>query len=376
MIATAVTATKNRNKGGWRQVKILTCRFAVYILPVSLALGGCAAELETPATGVDFYMDTVVEQRWYGPDKEALLDAVREAMGELEARTSLYREDSDIQSINASAGRNWVRVSREVYDLVRRGREYSEESWRAGGSVDITAGPLSLLWDVTGESSGVPDAASIRDALELVDYNDILLDEENCAVMLRRPGQVLDLGALVKGYACDVIRELRKQYDVTSGYASVGSNLICAGKKPDGSGYSFGIRDPAAGANDYIGRVDMPAANPKTGTVWDVMAVSGTYERYFERDGVVYHHIFDLQDGYPVEKGLVSVTVFTGDGLRSDYLSTHLMTQGVPGVLSELDNPEYGFVAIAGDGTVYVSEHLQDLYTHTAEEQEYRLYEA
>lgn len=377
MIATADTTTKTRTNHRQRRVTSITCRFFAYI-PLAAILAathaGCGGIAEeAPAARVDFAMDTVVQQRWYGPDADEMLDAVTEALNSMEADTSLYRGDSFVSRINDAAGVEFVPVPEDIFSLIRRCKELSAQSQAAGGSVDLTAGSLALTWNVTGESPQVPSEAEIAAALDLVDYRDVLLDEEAGAVMLRRKGQVLDLGALVKGYACDVVKKLLEEYQITGGFAAIGSNIVSVGAKPGGSPFTFGIRDPAAVGDQYIGTLSMPLE--WEGVSLDVMATSGTYERYFEAEGKAYHHIFGLEDGYPVDKGLVSVSVLSGDGLLTDYLSTHLMTIGVEGLVPLLSDPAVNVIAIGRDNTVYLSEHLRPYYQSGALKQEYQLYE-
>lgn len=318
---------------------------AVMVTAASVAAGRWYLASRTPVTSTTFMMDTVVTQQLYGREAEEAEAAIRQQLADLEDRLSLYREGSEIAAINQHAGGDWVTLSQETYDLLERCVSFCQESQ---GRFDITVAPLTTLWDVTSEDPKVPEEAEIQQAQALVDYRDLQLEGQKAR--LSRAGQGLDLGAVAKGYACDVILQTAQQYQLSGGYVSVGGNVVVLGEDPTGKAYRFGIRDPLGEPSEAIGTVSL------TG---ETMATTGTYERYFEVDGKRYHHILDPETGYPAESDLLSVTVISQDGTLADYLSTALFLQGEAAVREHLDEAEYALVAVTAQGEVLLSSRLR-----------------
>ena len=125
-----------------------------------------------------------------------------------EEKLSMHLNDSEISKINANAGVDYVKVSQETFDLISTAKSMSELS---GGLFDVTIAPLTSLWGITSDHPRVPSQEEIDQAKSLVNYEDILLDEENTAVMLRRKGQALDMGGIAKGMATDMVREIYEE---------------------------------------------------------------------------------------------------------------------------------------------------------------------
>ncbi len=320
------------------------------------SLPGCVASVpEQPATSVTFVMNTVVEYELYGPDEQAeeAIQAIDQALRDLENRMSLYLEDSEIQRLNAAAGNGeWIPLSEDTFDLLKRAKEFGDAS---GGIFDITIAPLTELWGVTSEHPQVPSSEEIQQALALVDYRGLELDESLQAARLTHAGMAVDLGGAAKGYACDVARKVAQQYEITSGYLSIGGNLMVIGQKPDGKQFTFGLRDPRGSANEYIATISLPDST---------MATSGDYERFFEQDGIRYHHILDPDTGYPSNGGLMSVSVVTPDGALADFLSTTLFILGRDAALEQLNNiPGCGLILVDTDKNVYLSDSLKEWFT-------------
>lgn len=348
-------------------------RLRALTLPL-LLLCGCG-QPEQPHTSVWFAMDTVIEQRWYGPRKEELAEEVRAALAELEQCASLYLPDSEIARLSASAGIAPEPVSEMAMDLLSQAQALSAQSMQSGGGFDLTIGPVTQAWGVTSEHPRVPEEELLAEKLGLVDWRDLHLDRERGEAILMRAGQSVDLGAVAKGYACDLIAEIANRYPGAYGYVNVGSSVFCLGRKRDGSAWRFGIRDPNGLPEEYLGTVELPWAEPETGSLYSILSTSGTYERYFIEDCEKYHHIIDAKTGKPVQNSLLSVTVVCYNGLMSDYLSTDLLIRGREGVLENLDNKDFGVIAVDDAGTVYVSDHLRGMFQLNGQKQAYKLYE-
>lgn len=309
-----------------------------------LLFTGCTRQ--TPVIGTAFMMDTIVEYKFYGPPDAG--KKVENALAEFEKQCSMYVEDSEIARLNREAGKNYAPLSPDVHELLRRCADYGAES---GGVFDVTIAPLTALWDITGVNPRVPSDEEIDALMPLVDYRSIDVRDDGNA-MLKKTGQMVDLGGIAKGYACDIARRAALDAGVKSGYLSVGGNIMAIGKQ-NGEDFRFGVRAPRGGSNEYMAVVTLPDTT---------MATSGDYERYFERDGVRYHHILDPATGAPAKTDLMSVSVISSDGTYADYMSTFLFIKGKDYALGRLNTFDCGLILIDKDRNVFVSDNAKERF--------------
>jgi thiamine biosynthesis lipoprotein len=163
--------------------------------------------------------------------------------------------------------------------------------------------------------------------------------------MLADAGMKLDLGGAAKGMAAGMMREIAVKNNV-SGFLSIGGNMLVVGTKPDQSDFSVGIRDPRGESTDYFATVTLDGYT---------MATTGDYERYFEQDGVRYHHVIDPFTGYPSTQDLISVTVISEDGLLADCLSTAIFLQGSECLSDYFSRSDCMVLAVTDTFEVYAS---------------------
>ncbi len=198
--------------------------------------------------------------------------------------------------------------------LLERGIYYSE---LAEGSFDITIAPVSSLWDFTADEPQVPQESSISEALKYVEYENMTLNGK--VLTLKIPGMGIDLGAIAKGFIADELKKYLVSSGVKSGTISLGGNVLCIGKKTDGSPFRIGVQQPFAERNEIITAVGAD----------DVSVVSsGVYERYFEYGDTIYHHILNPKTGYSYDNGLVAVTIVSDESIDGDGLSTTCFALG------------------------------------------------
>lgn len=309
------------------------------------------AELETPATSVEFIMDTSIVQKFYGKHAQEAVDEIVQKLRDYENTMSMHLANSEITKLNEAAGKEYVELSASTIEFLKKAKEYSEKSNRA---FDITIAPLTTLWHITspGEHS-VPPQAEIDKALALVDYNDLLIDEENNKAMLKREGQSVDLGGIAKGASSQIVLDVVKKYNIKYGYVSLGGNLVVIGPDPSGQEYRFGVRDPLGTEQEYIGTITL------TGKT---MATTGGYERYFIENGVKYHHVLDPKTGYPAKSNLLSATVISENGMLADYLSTTMFVLGKDAALQYMSDERFSLILVDSDNHVYVSKNLESKY--------------
>lgn len=296
--------------------------FALLLLLLTPILSGCdSSENASPVSKSGFYFNTVITVTIYDNSKEDLLDECFSLADTYEHYFSNTIEDSDISLINA-AGQTPVAVHDETIELLQKGIYYGELS---NGKFDITIGNLSDLWDISTkalleetDASMIPSDEEIAGALATVDYHGIQIDGN--MVSLTTPDARIDLGGIAKGYIADKMKEFLNQNGVTSGIINLGGNVLTLGEKSDGSNYRIGIQKPFSSDGTSIAAVEISDAS---------VVSSGVYERYFEVDGVSYHHILDTETGYPYDNGLLGVTIISSDSVDGDALSTTCFSLGL-----------------------------------------------
>ena len=292
-------------------------RAAALLVLLALALTGCRTE----PVGTERYlfeMDTVMLLTAYGPEADAGLDAAAEVIGALNRQLDPEAEDSEIYALNHAGGAP-VAVSPALRSMLRT----AAEVWQGtGGALDPTVYPLVKVWGFLDENYRVPDADEISARLPLVDMGAVRM--ENGGVALP-DGMELGLGAVAKGYAGQAAADAMREAGVTTAVISLGGNVQTLGEtNAAGRAWTVAVQDPFdLAASAGILRVGETA-----------VVTSGGYQRFFDADGVRYHHIFDPKTGCPAQSDLASVTVICPDGARADALSTALFVLGEEGALA------------------------------------------
>ena len=201
----------------------------------------------------------------------------------------------------------------ELNDFVKRTLDLCEET---DGALDITVYPIVREWGFISKDFKIPSKERLTELVKKVDYNQVWRGSYTVKVP---EGVQVDFGAVAKGYAADKMTEHLKNAEATGAICNLGGTVVAYGKKPGGSQWRVGVADPENSAT-FMGYV---ACTDK------IIATSGSYERYFEgEDGKIYSHIIDPKTGYPVDNGILSVTIISDDGLRADGLSTALFVMG------------------------------------------------
>lgn len=261
-----------------------------------------------------FYFNTVIAIQLNDTTDEALIDDCFALADTYEHYFSRTLEGSDIYQINHADGAP-VEVHDETAELIRAGIKYGELS---DGSFDITIGALTDLWDIPNNTGDIPDEAAIRKAVDTVDYTQILV--EGNSVTMKDPDAKLDLGGIAKGYAADQMKKYLNAHGAHEGFINLGGNVLTLGEKSDGSPYHIGIRKPFSEEGETITAVNVADQS---------IVTSGRYERYFEKDGHIYHHILDPFTGYPYDNDLNGVTILSDSSMEGDALSTICFALGM-----------------------------------------------
>ncbi len=293
-----------------------------------------------------FAMSTIVTQEVYGENAQKAALEVENAFVEFEKTLSLYDENSDISKINNSSGENAVVVSQLTLELLKQAQELS---LKEQDGFALTLAPLSLAWGFTSDNPQVLSEEEINAMLPLVDDAKLFIDEENSTVMLLEKGQAIDLGAIAKGAACAIAKQIYIENNIESAVISIGGNVFIHGQKPDGTNYKVGFRDPNNSEISAIASVELKDS---------VFAVSGGYERFFEENGEVYHHILDPTTGKPSNSDILTVGIIHKDGAIADFYSTTLFVQGKEKAIEYFKNGGTGMF-LDKDNVLYVSSNLK-----------------
>lgn len=325
---------------------------ALAIILLVFSIVGCAKEPPTPVTKSRIMMGTVVDMRAYGRNAEKAMEKAFAKIQDIENKMSVNIAGSEVAQINDAAGVNAVKISAETLTVLRKAIEFAELT---DGAFDPTIGPLVAAWGISTDHPRVPTEIEIDYLTSLIDWRKIEIQEENSEVFLSQPGMAIDLGAIAKGHAADEAAAVLRANGVKSAFVNLGGNVYVIGTKPDGSPWRIGIRDPfAPEATSFVGVIS--AADTSVVT-------SGTYERYFVKDGVLYHHILDPKTGYPAESDLASVTIVSPESIVADAVSTSVFLIGWEAgkeLIEALPNVEG--VLVDKNRSVWVSSGLRDKF--------------
>jgi thiamine biosynthesis lipoprotein len=273
---------------------------------------------------------------------ERAIEAVFEEFRRVDRVMSTYKPDSEISAVNAGAAKAPVVVSRELYDLVATSIEYSKLT---RGAFDITYASVGYLYDYRAHVH--PDEARIAAALPGISWRHIELLPKRTAIRFRRPGVRIDLGGIGKGYAVDRGIAVLRGLGIERAMVNAGGDTRIIGDR-FGRPWVVGIRHP-----DDANRVALRL--PLTDVA---ISTSGDYERYFEEDGVRYHHILDPSTGRSASK-VRSVTIIAATATRSDALTKSVFVMGAREGIDFIDAlGDVDAVAIDPEGKVYYSRGL------------------
>ena len=283
-------------------------------------------------------MGTIVSVTLYESDDDKI-DDIFSYIYSLDSMISRYNEKSYIAMINSNAGISPVTVPDEVYGLVKVSLEMAKET---DGLFNPAIGPLSSLWGFGTEDARVPSSDEIESVLPLLDWRKIKLSDDDNSVFLENEGMAIDLGAVGKGWAADMIDSYLDELCVEHALVNLGGNVLLHGGKADGSAWRVGIRDPENLSSSYA------SVAIEDGTV----ITSGGYQRYIEKDGEVYHHILNPETGYPFQTDILSATVIGDSGILSDMLSTVIFASGSDKAEEIADKHDVSIILKLTDGSV------------------------
>lgn len=299
------------------------------ILLICLALTACAPKEKTlySKDTLQAGFDTIISIKLYTENQEEFDQVFSEAASTFLYYNNLfdkynnYEGMNNIKTINDAAGKEKVEVDQELIDLLLLSKKYSEYS---NNQFDITLGPVLSLWhDVrekaeNGEDYTLPSDEDLKQAKVCTGWDKVEIDDENNTVYLNQSCASLDVGAVAKGYATQIVSQMLIQKGYVNGFVNAGGNVSILGSKANGDAWKSGILSPTLN-NSQTSLVQLDLSEE------DAFVTSGDYQRYFIYDNQIMHHIIDPDTLYPARHAK-SVTILTKDSAIADILSTTLFT--------------------------------------------------
>jgi thiamine biosynthesis lipoprotein len=294
-------------------------------------------------------MGTLVTVTAVALDKNTGEQAMQAAFDEikrLEQLLSTWRSDSELSQVNAASGRRPVQVSRETLQLILRALDIAALTH---GGFNIALGPAVEAWSVT-DLQRIPAKEELERLKPLVDWTGIQVNRERRTIYLLREGMRIDVGGIGKGYAADRAVEEMRRAGAMGGVVALSGDIKTFGTLSDRNGFPVGIKHPRQEGR-LIAMMDLKD---------EAISTAGDYERFFERDGVRYHHILDPQTLQPA-RACQSVTVIAKEGTMADGLDTGLFVLGPETGMALVERlPNVEAIFIDDEGKMTVSSGLRD----------------
>jgi len=320
----------------------------IAILFLIIIPAGCQKDAQSvtdqPLARSELLLGTVCKITIYDKPTDKAFTAAFERIARIEAEMTLHSADSEIAHVNAKAGLAPVAVSDDTFAVIKEALRIAALS---SGAFDPTIGPLVQAWDIGGDNPRKPAQEEIDRLVGLIDWRLVVLDERAKTVYLPKKGMVLDLGGIAKGYAADEVAEVLADHGVKRAIINLGGNVLTVGQKADGSPWRIGIQNPdeERGGSALILQIDATS-----------LVTSGPYERYFDLDGVRYHHILNPRSGYPVESDFTSVSIVMDSSFTADALSTAVYSLGLERGMALIESLE-------GVEAIFLTNDHRILYT-------------
>ena len=293
-----------------------------------------------------FALDTAITLKVYGSKRDEVLKKLEDKINELDDMLSTGKETSEVSRLNRGGE---AVLSPTMANLVKRSLDIYKKT---DGLFDITIYPLMELWGFPTKNYRVPSEKEIEEKLKLVGSDKIDFNEETRKISFKNKGMEIDFGGIGKGYITDELVKILTDEKVESAIINLGGNVFGFRKKPDGSLWNIAIRDPNE-PDKYMAAIRLEDS---------AVITSGGYERYFEENGIIYHHILDPRTGKPSESGLKSVSIISKDGTLADALSTSLFIMGEEKAVKywKENGNDFDILLMTNDNRLLVSAGIKD----------------
>ena len=296
-----------------------------------------------------YLMGTLVFVTGVAPDEAIAHQAVDAGLKEirrLEELLSTWISESELSRVNAAAGKQPVKVSRETMDLLEQSLKMDELT---DGGFNIAVGPVVSAWNVS-DKGRLPTQKELDALRPLINLKNLQLNRQAKTVFLSHPGMQVDVGGIGKGFAADLVADVMKNAGAKAGVVAISGDIKTFGRMPDGKKFLFGIQHPRKEQGHVIATIELED---------EAVSTAGDYQRFFEQDGLRYHHILDPQTLQPARLSQ-SVTVIASQGVMADGLDTGIFVMGpTKGMVLIERLPEVEGVIVDADGKVTISSGLK-----------------
>jgi thiamine biosynthesis lipoprotein len=304
-------------------------------------------------------MDTYCSITVVSSSREKAEKAIEAGFAEIKKLGTLinyYSDTSELSEINRSAGIKPVRVSKETLELINIAVHTSEIT---DGAFDPSIAPVIKLWDFSRQNKkpSVPASNYIKNAMKLVDFEKIQINDITSEVYLQEKGMEIDLGGIAKGYAADKAVDAIKIKGIKAALIAVAGDIRGFGLNTTGKPWNVGIQDPRPETESEKPWEDIIASLRLEDRA---ISTSGDYQRFFFQNGKRYHHILDPETGYPAYSDLISVTVIAPEGYVADGLSTAVFVLGIEKGLALINKLGLDAVLVGANRKVLVTENIKE----------------
>ena len=302
------------------------------------------SEREESSESEIFALDTAITLKVYGNKRNAVLKKLENRISELDNLLSTGKADSEVSRLNDTGK---AVLSETSISLVKKSLELNKQT---GGLFDITIYPLMELWGFPSKNYKVPSDKEIKENLKNVGSDKIIFDENTGKISFKNKGMKIDFGGIGKGYITDELVKILTDEGVESAIINLGGNVFGLNKKPDGSLWNVAIRDPDEPEN-YMAAIRIGNS---------AVITSGGYERYFEENGKIYHHILNPKTGKPSDSNLKSVSIVSKNATLADALSTSLFIMGEKKAIEywRKNGADFDIILMTVDNRLLVSEGI------------------
>lgn len=295
-------------------------------------------------------MGTAIKKTIYSEDNSHSNEVdkqIDDTLKQLEEQISVRLPESEVSAVNRNyAVGGTYELSENLLEYLKVEMQIFKET---KGAFSPCIYPVTSLWGIENGSTEIPDAELIAERVKF--SNAVNIELNDSGIVFHEQDMAIDLGAVGKGLACDMVKETLMKNEVQGAVISIGGSILAYGDKGNGKDWHIGIQNPRGEQGDVLGVVDVPANT--------VISTSGDYEKYFESDGKRYHHIFDPVTGYPADSGLISVTIIGDNGLLTDALSTACFVMGLEDGMNYATEKGVEAIFVTEDKEVYITKGLK-----------------
>ncbi len=325
-----------------------------FLLLSSTALSGCTLNTREKAISKSaIYFDTAITITLYSKDddssKEKIFDELFSICKDYENICDRHNSKSELSKLNKRDleyttvnNINMYKISPTLYDMISKG-VYAYENYSK--EFDITLAPLIDIWNfkeaadlINKGKNPLPSQSIVTNALKNTGCDNIILSDGCIGFKDNNNSIKIDLGGLAKGYIADHLKEYLLENNYKNALIDLGGNIYALGSHMDETPFTIGVKKPFTTSGEYLTTLQVTNKSVVT---------SGIYERYFEYDSGLYHHILSSSTGYPCENDLLSVTIINESSLTCDILSTTCLLLGKESattLIESLDNTKAIFI--------------------------------